>query len=103
MTPSFTARIVALKELIHKLKTASRVKAILEMHSYSIPNADPAQRYVVTYGAGDEPIMTEFYGEGGSTIQATPLGNTQYIFINAQFYGTVLAVSTRPIVSIVAG
>ena len=58
-------------------------------------------RYTITYQAGDQPIMTEFYCTHGDVISASPVGNAQYFWFSSQVYGKVTAVSTRKIISIV--
>ena len=103
MEDSFTMEMKQAEQDILELKTARMVASTLTSYTYTLPNTTPGQRYVVQYEAGEAPIFSEFYQSNGNVLQSRISNNRQYLFISSQVYGTLTAVSTRPIRSIVAG
>lgn len=83
------------------LKQSSKVPSLIRANTFYLSSTDAAGRYTVSYASGDQPIISEFYRVNGDVVQATPNGNSQYIWVQSQVNGALLVMSTRKINSIV--
>ena len=89
------------RELLH-LKTSSKITSMLNVYTASKHlELDVFYEITVQYAEGNTPLITECYvSEGGQVMPATPIGNTQKIYLGEYAEQTLTIVSTRPILSI---
>lgn len=64
------------------------------------PSENTPNKYQITYKAGTQPIIAEALTDGQTSL-ATPVGNTQYLFVYIQYRADITILSTREIESIV--
>lgn len=108
MENGFAQKIAMLDREVLNLKTAQKIPSLIKGVSYSFQVVMDGQgdiyhngmyQYLVTYGDGLQPILSEFYYEGLVWPQK-PSGNTQRVFFNSQINALCTIISTRPIISV---
>lgn len=109
MQNQFIQELARAETEIRALKTAQKIPSLIRGYSFTFTVASDGSgdvygngmyQYVITYGDGDQPILSEFYYDG-VTWQQEPSGNTQRVFFWAQMVNECTIVSTRPILSAV--
>ena len=87
-----------LRREILSLKVACAIPAQLEFYTWSA-DAPPSFQCEITYGEGNQPVITEIY-YGGELTMTQPVGNKQKIYMYASGAYAITIVSTRPILSV---
>lgn len=93
-------RLKGYKQELLNLKQSKRASTNSKYYTYTVSSGSAHNAWLITYAAGDQPILTEVLSYYDTSLSA-PSGNQQYIFSFSQVSSQVTVLSTRKIVSVV--
>lgn len=93
-------RLKAYKEELLNLKQAKKASTTSKYFSYTVNSTQTFNAWLITYEAGDQPIITEVLSYYDTSLSA-PFGNQQYIFSFSQVSSEITVLSTRKIANVV--
>lgn len=98
MVQTLQQEIENLMKEVRALKVTATVPSMFKCYTWG-PQIPPALEIEITYGDGEQPIVSEFY-TGSTVMPEQPSGNTQRVHMYSQYQYELFIASTRPIESI---
>jgi len=96
----FITRLKNYKRELLQLKQVKRASTNSKYYTYSVSGDTFYSAWLVTYKAGDQPIVSEVLSYYNTSL-SVPSGNQQYIFSFSQASAQLTVLSTREIQSVV--
>lgn len=96
----FSKEVEELERALRGLKTYKRIPPTVSFYTATFTPSNLINPIVITYAAGGQPIIVDFYSAGLTLEPGEVVGNSQNLAISSQSMGTVTIKSTRPILSV---
>lgn len=100
ISDEFWRIIKNLKQEILNLKQVKKANCASKYYVYTISSQTYYNNWLITYKAGDQPIIAEAFSYADTSMSA-PSNNQQYVFSFSQVITDITILSTREIDSVV--